>query len=1223
MYKNYTYKWIIMRLITVLLFLSFMQAYAVSYAQRITLDEQKSSAREVFRKIRQQTGYDFLFERKLIERLGPVTIKVKEASLEQTMSKLLANTGLTYTLDGKFVEIKAEKTVVPNEKPEKQQEIEVRGRVVDQYGKPLVGASVTLIQASGSQEVPDKEFTFAIKGKVLAMTDAKGEFIVKNVPKTEGTGLYITYVGFQERLVALVTDVGTIRMVPSAAIEEVVVSTGYQTITKERTAGAFVKPDMDVIHDRSGSMNLIQRLDGLVPGLVINNAPVRMAGKKSPFLIRGLTTLENTSDPLVVVDGIAVDISNLEALNPQDVEDVTVLKDATAAAIWGARAANGVIVVTTKKGKAGKTKVSYNGFLNFQGRPDYDYFPMMNSADYIQASREIFDPKLFPYNTVSVYNPSLSNKVGIAPDRQVMYDMSRGVLSQEQGQSKLDSLSRISNTKQIGDLMYRPALLMNHTLSVSGGGEKHTFYNSLAYTNNRSVTPSEKDQSFKINTRQDFNFNRFLKVYLIADVNYQTTSGANYRVVDNRFLPYQLFRDANGRNINMPYMGYLSEDQRPSIEQLGKIGLDYSPLDDAGTGSREGKYFTGRFNSGVTVNLYKGLRFEGVYGYVRGDNRSNQYMDHTNYQQRINILNFAQTGPNGSVIYNLPNSGGQYTVNNAAMDNWSIRNQLFYNTDWQDKRHQLNVLVGQEAQEQLTTLNVSKVYGYDRNLQTFAMLDYKSLIVDGIKAPILPREASGSKLGTSGTGNDLYFGESESVPRSRFTSYYADAGYTFDRKYTINASWRNDKSNLFGLNKSAQRRPVWSVGAKWTVSQEPWMEGTRQFLDLLALRATYGITGNSPRPGFAASKDVLSVGQNAALPGGQSLSIGAPANPDLTWESTKNYNLGLDFAWLNHRITGAVDFYLKKTSDLLGLVPINPLTGYRQIQGNVGDLSNKGVDISLSSVNIQTNDFRWSSMLNLSYNKNEITKLGAIVAGGNTGENYMRQMYHEGHPAFSLFAYHYVGLDKMGDPQIRKADGSVVKGRNDNTREDLKHMGVAQPVWSGGFTNVFSYKEFSFNVNMVFNLGHVMFNDVNRLYSYSGDPNLHSNQNFQSGNFHEDFGRRWKKEGDEVLTDIPGFLGNLSDDQRRFVGYYESADINVLSASYIKIRDMALSYRVPARYIERVKLDNLSFRVQLSNLMLWKKNKEDIDPEFHSGLYGTRVMPIGQKTVTVGVQLTF
>lgn len=1167
------------------------------WAQNISLSAKQQPLSRLLPELKRQSGYQFFYNDAMLGKATPVSLEVKEMPLKDVLRIIFKDQPLTYAIVAKTVVVKD--TVIASM-------INVEGIVRDESGMPVAGVSI--------QE----------KGKAKgAISGSDGRFAISGV----GPNSTLLFSGLNVEALEIKLnghgDLATVTLrTKVTALNEVnvAVSTGYQTISKERSAGSYAKPDMKVIAERSTSMNILQRLDGQIPGLVINNSPSATADG-TPFLIRGLNTINSDKNPLVVVDGIAMDVNKITTVNPQDVADITVLKDATAASIWGARASNGVIVITTKKGKAGKLKVSYDGFVNFQGKPQYDYFPMMNSSEYIKAAKEVFDPVYMPYTRATTYDP-LNSVYGLSPDRQILYDISRGVLTQEQGNAKLDSLSRIGNLASIGDL-YRPARLMNHTISVSGGSEKHTFYNSFAYTDNQSYLPGSSDKTFKLNTRQDFNFNRWLKVFISADLTNNNTNDNRAIVADNRFIPYQLFRDGSGRPIDMPFMGYLSERQRPDIENAGKINMNYNPIENANTGYTKAATFNGRFNTGLTVQLYKGLRFEGMYGYVKESGRRRLYDDVSNYQQRYNILNFAVVGSNGVVNYNMPTKGGKYTVYNTSLDNWVVRNQLYYDKNWQGGKHQLTALAGAEAQQQRTVQNRSTVYGYDVDLQTFPLLDYKSLTTTGVMYSILPNQIDkvSSKLSAGDSETGAYFGESESVPLSRFTSYYGNVAYMFNRKYNLNASWRNDQSNLFGLNRAAQRKPVWSVGGKWNVGNEPFLQPAT-WMEALSIRATYGLTGISPRPGSASSYDIFNPSIVRYVPGGQALAIATLSNPDLTWESTKTYNLGIDFTVLHGRLSGSIDVYKKRTENLLGNLPVNPLAGANFIFGNVGSLNNNGLDVALNSVNLQTRDFSWSSTLNLSYNKNKLTNLGLITTPITRGDQMIGKNYVVDYPAFSVFAYKYAGLDAMGDPQIQLADGKITKAQNVSKPEDIVYKGVYQPVWSGGFANMFTYRGVTLSVNMIFNMGNVMYRSVNTLYS--GTVNV-SYLNFRAGNIHEEFANRWRQPGDEKVTDIPGFIANAStSSSRRYINYYTKGDVNVVDASYIKVRDITLSYQVPAKVLQLLRAEGLSFRAQLSNLMLWKANRYGLDPEFSNNTApgSAAAMPFNQKAITVGAHLT-
>ncbi len=1215
---------LVMKLTVILLTATFLNVSARCVSQNITFSGKDVPLESVFYSVKKQTGFVFMYKEAILKSSRPVSISAKNVPLEKFLQEIFKlQPLLNYNIRGKNIFISTNPAAGSPGQPELHGEnyflkdtMNLRGRVVNDNGEPVAGVTVMEKGTNNSTS-----------------TNGNGEFILKGA--ADNTTLVFTGVNVETRELRLNSTGIEIEKglqgikifkvkIKVDDLANVTVSTGYQTISKERSAGAFSKPNMDVIRDRSTSMNILQRLDGLVPGLTINNAP---SASQNPVLIRGLSTIGvndpnipgnyigTNRNPLYVVDGIPMD--DVSSINPQDIADVTVLKDATAASIWGARASNGVIVITTKRGKANeKIKVQYDGFVNFQGKPDLHYIPVLNSKQFIDAAKEVFDPVINPWDQVAAYYDRSST--GIAPHELILYNQSRGLINDAQANAALDSLASINNVQQIGDLWYRNARLMNHTVSVTSGSKVHSLYGSLTYTNAQSNRPGEKNNTYKANLRQDLKFNESIKFYLLTDLTNTTTSTPRNINIDNRFYPYQLFKDANGSNLSMPYMGYLSDSTRIDYQNRSRVNLDYNPLDEFNYGYTKSNALLGRIVAGATIKLFDGLRFEGVYGYIRGANRTTQYDDTKSYLVRSELVQFTVADdPSVAPVYYLPEKGGRYTVTNFNQRDWTVRNQLVYDHEWNSRLHQLTLLAGQEAQEKLGNSNSTTVRGYNELLQTFTPLDYATLGNTGVTDPVMP-----TAFGTSTLGTD-FFRESET--ETRFSSWYANAAYTFNHKYSVNASWRIDKSNLFGVDKSAQNRPVWSVGGKWVLSEEKFFN--QNGVNLLAIRATYGLTGNSPLPGTASSFNILEPQTSFFLPGGQGLRISSPANTKLTWESTKTTNVGFDFAFLNRRLNGSLDFYQKETKDLIGNLLVNNFTGYNMIIGNFGDMSNKGIEVIINSVNVQKKDFTWTSMLTMAYNKNTITRL-ATVNELTTGDDKVGQKYLAGYPAFAVFAYQFAGLDDEGDPKIRLVDKTVTKERNISKPDDIRYMGTYQPVWSGGFSNVFRYKGFSLAANAVYNMGHVMRRDVNQFYTdrltHLGVMSGSDNSGFTGGNLHADFANRWKTPGDETTTNIPSYVSNRSiSNSRRNVEYYTDGDINVVSASYIKLRDITLSYNLPQSITNRMNADNISFRIQVSNVMLWKANKDGIDPEFHDATFGIRTLISNQKTLTVGANISF
>ncbi len=1163
-----------------------MQVSASGLAQRLTLKQDNITLGKLVLEIRKQTGYDVFFENTRLKSSARVDANFNNAPLENVISKIIGSAGLSYTISDKTVVITEKSQGFLDKVIGLFSNVDVRGKVIDSLGNPLAGANVHLKSST--------------KG---VYTNGKGEFSLADVQV--GDVIVITYVGYLKREVKVTNDNATgmeIRMVADVAnlTEVAVVSNGYQTLSKERSAGSFVKVDMDVVSNRTTSMNVLQSLDGLVPGLVVNNAPM-----KNQLLIRGLSTIggagnfpnqSTTAQPLYVVDGLAVPVTNdydrlpdiILNLNPQDVESITVLKDATAASIWGARAANGVILIKTKSGAFNsKLRVNYNAFVNFQGKPELDYIPTLNSGQYVQTGIELFNAGHTQWQTISAQNGG-----GIPPLEKILYDYERKLITEGQMNSRLDSLSNLDNRGQIKDLFYRNAMLSNQTVSLTGGSDKYSFYGSTSYTNTVSNVPGEKNQTYKLNIRQDIKATNFLSFHIITDLTNNTASSKRNYTVDNFSAPYQMYRDANGRNISIPYLTNQSDSVLTSMSARSRINLDYNPLNEFDYGNTKSDGLTARLNTGFKLDIFKGLRFEGNYGYIKGKNKIREFESLQSFAVRKEIVQLTVAATPATVPkYYLPTNGGRMTSINGDQHKWDVRNQLVYDSSF--GKHEVTVLVGQEAQESFSTSMQNRVRGFDESLLTQGSIDWAT-----IAAPVLGTVWPTISTLASSLTNDSF---STNETTNRFTSYYTNAAYTFDRKYAINASWRNDQSNLFGKDKSAQNKPIWSVGGKWNISNEDFMKPI-EWVNRLALRLTYGIMGNSPNSGVAASQDITGPSGSAFFPGSIGLRIITPGNPSLSWERTQTTNIGLDFSVLNDRLSANVDMYQKKTTDLIGLVYPNSLTGYVTMVGNQGSMNNKGIEIALNSSNIRGRNFSWSTNLNFAYNKNEIVKLNPSTPVTTGGQQVVAQA-KEGLPVFALFAYQYAGLSNTGAPLIRLADGSESAVRNVSKPEDILYMGTNQPVWNGGLTNVFQYQNIRLSANMIFNMGHVM-----RRERY-----LNINRPMTS-NVHVDYLNRWKVPGDEANTNIPGLVNSTAND----LNYFIQGDNNVINASFLRLRDITLFYDLPKTLVSKMKAQGISFRAQLSNVMLWTANKYNLDPEFQGLSYRSN-----QNTITLGANVSF
>lgn len=1174
---------LIMRLTTLMLVLFIMQVSAVTKAQRITLSEKKTPLVNVFDKISTQTGYGFVATTEVFKKANLVTVEIRNADISSVLQEVFQGQELGFSIKDNIVAVFIKKKSIMEKMKEYLAASDVSGIVVNEDGKPMGGANISIV------------------GLEIGYTTAQdGRFYFQNLTGKEM--LITSYIGYKTDTLRLRGQQEiTIKMKPQvAALSEVtIVNTGYQKLDKQRATGSFSKPDMAVFKSRTGTIDIMGRLEGLVPGLVVNTDQTEgrtndITGKATQTsVVRGVSTVNLNSDPLYVVNGVQVpDMSNI---NPDDVEDITVLKDAASAAIWGARAANGVIVVTTKAGKSGRNiKFGYSGFLRIQGVPKFETNRNLTSQQYIQAARETFDPVIYPYSSLG--------QSAIVPHEEILYDQyahanDPAYVAKTNGQ--LDSLSKISNINQLKDLWYRDQVAMNHTLSASGGGQVYNFYSSLSYANDTGASKGLKNNDYRINLNQTINPSKNLRITLNTALDNTVKSSYTTFGFDSYFIPYQQFQDAAGNNLDMTYLKGLSPETVADYEARSRISLAHNPLNEFKSEINSTNATNVNVTANVNLKIWKGLSFDGTYGYQKAGGTTQIYRTMDSYDSRFELVQLTKADtPDDTPFYYLPTTGDKYQNITYNQHNWTVRNQLVFNANPRDGKDILSIQLGQEALENHGKREKNTLRGYDRELQTYALLDNQTLAT-GI-------------LGTVTGFGGLYerpYDVREDLTRN--TSYFGLFNYTYNGKYSLDASLRQDKSNVFSSDHGTQKKPVYSVGARWQIKKETFLSKIN-WLNDLGLRTTYGITGNSPNAGSGSTFDILYSGVNGNT--GGYLDLANAANSKLTFEKTRTVNIGVDFAAFNNRFGGSIDVYNKKTTDLLGNIRLNPLVGVSSSYGNIGNYSNKGIDLSLRSTNIQTHNFSWNTNLVWSYNKNKLISYTAQDPYGLTADGRIYDSTVVGYGTLPVFAYQYAGLDNMGDPQIKLADGTVTKERDVATASDLVYKGTKVPKFNGGLSNTFRYQNFSLSMNMVYSLGNVMRKPVNTFYS-----GRLSATGF-GGNIARDFVERWKQAGDEAFTNIPSFVADQGTNfSRRNTDYYVFGDINVLNASYIKLRDVTLSYSLSGRMLKGIHADAVSLYIQSGNYMIWKANHYGVDPEQQSSYYrGAQ-----GRTFSIGANINF
>lgn len=1135
---------------------------------------------EVLKSISSQSDYKFVYNNNVVDVSKRITAQIGDADIDSVLKAVLSGTGITYTIIDKQIALSIEPVSVGDRADTLEVgSRSVHGRVFDGNGEALPGVTILINGAA-----------------IGAITDIDGTYAII-VPDDPATTLHFNYMGMKPQIKAIgdSEECNVVLEMDEKHLAQVVV-TGYQTISRERSAGSFSKVDGADIQDRGNAHgDILKALEGAVPGLSVNTT-----AEGTSYLIRGVTSINSSQEPLYIVDGVKMSRSQVSRMvNPNDVENVTFLKDATAASIWGAQAANGVIVLTTKSGSSrGDLHIEYNGSFTFKGMPDYGYMDMMSSADFIKVAQEVFDPDTYRWKDINntTFGSSTSFPV-IYPHEDAMYRFYNGEISATECNDILDRLSRSNGREQYEKYFMSNSYLTNHSLSFSGGSDNNNYYLSLEYQREQGSSQNIADE-YKVYMRDILNVTKWLKLDLSLNAFYakQTShlsSSDEYGGNHLTSLPYATFFDENGNELS--HTGYLMNcDLQREVEAVTGFSLNYMPVSDWRKSMDKRNTYSVRANAGLTIDIFDGLSYEGRFQYMIDNSKSEQFYPGETYKVRLDRA-FA-TDKNG--VQYLPSSGGYFTMGNSYGTAYTVRNQLSFDKGIEkNQTHHVTALAGFELNSNKNSSNASFLRGYDMQTMQHISYDDYNLSQTGVRDPLLPMIAAATT--NQFEPNDYEQGESE----YRFVSLYANGAYTLNDKYSVNASIRVDQSNLFGSDPSVQFKPIWSVGAIWNMAREKFMV-SKEKIDRLNLRLSYGFAGNSPRPGEGGPYDILtSLSDPRYNEFGLGYVVTTPANDKLTWEKTRTWNLGVDFSLFGNRFGGSLDLYDKHTTNLLAQTPVDPTTGFTTVLSNVGTLNNRGIELSLNSLNIVTDSFTWNTLFNITYNHNKLVSM--YVSPPDTPSSMVGYEYWEDYPYGTIFGYRWAGLDPAdGMPRVYDSQMNAVRSITDiDNTSAVPYLGTTVPPLFGSFSNILKYKGLELSFMFIFNAGHKLRNDINTQYTYR-----------LTGELHNDFAKRWKRPGDELKTDVPAYfkLDNTSINESDVLSLYKYADINVLNASYIKLRDIALTYHFPESITSAIRAENMSVRVQASNLCMIALNGEGIDPEafyLSGGSRGERYNP--------------
>ncbi len=1094
-----------------------------------------------------------------------------------------------------------------------QQKRVITGTVQDvTTAKGLVGASVKIDAQSVSSATSEAGIIESVS--VGSITTKEGHFSLEIPAETQS--VTISFPGYEAEILQLYPGQVqyTVKLQPvstsnkESSIQEVVL-TGYQKIEKRKLTSAVNTVKMNDIQ-QAGVASVDKLLEGQVAGVVVTpetGAP----GSPAKIRIRGTASLSGPQDPLWVIDGLPLegndvpdfsDKDNLDqlqnfsiaGLNPNDIEDITILKDAAATAIYGARAANGVISITTKKGMKGAMKVNFSADTFVNLRPDFSKLNLLNASEKVDLELMLAGRSELTFRDDKGEVMRILN----ATNQLNAFRAGGWEALNQEAQAQISALR--SNNTDWGKLLYRTAINHQYGASVSGGTNNSDYYLSLGYFNEQGTTIGTGFERFNLTLKNNYKVNDRLNVGISV---FGTESERKSFVTD---------ADASinpvnySRNVN-PYLTPFNADGSyrydRDIDGFDDRYIPFNFLEE-----RENTHYSLKNKSlkailDIDYKLARGLKLASQFGIQYDVNDTEKYAAQNTYFTR-KLKEATRYYQNGGYKYFLPEGAIKQNWDNDFFQyNWKL--QALYSSKI-GSRHEIDLMAGSELRKTMDNTTVTKAFGYN---------------------PVTKR-ATPIVFPSSNYASDKRFEAYREIApiENAYASFYATASYTFDRKYTFFGSARYDGTNLFGVDKKYRYLPIWAASASWLASREEFMQNV-DFISNLRFRGSYGLQGNIDRntsPYFIGEYSDTSI-----LPGTKEdiINVISPPNGKLRWEKTTNTNVGVDLGLFNNRINLTADVYHRKGTDMISMKETPLETGFEYTLVNWGSLTNKGFELALSTRNINNDIFKWSTTINFAHNKS--TVLDEQVRDNSTLPSRV------GLPVNAVFALKTAGIDSNGNSLFWKGNDKVsaseffqlfdewgdfypgqlvgTKFSNAEIRGLFTYIGDRDPKYTGGIINNFKYKNFDLAVSAAFNLKQT----VMRSPSFRG--------------MELDRGRNYTQDIWQAGSTLPGITGGDIDanpdgwmankwfaDNR--ANTYALLDIWAKEISYLRISSIRLGYTLPKNFTDQVGVSSLRLNVEARNLFVFSNGYDGyFDPETYGNIYA---QPI-QKSVTVGLNLSF
>jgi TonB-linked SusC/RagA family outer membrane protein len=1048
----------------------------------------------------------------------------------------------------------------------------IHGKVIDaDSGLPLHGATIN----SGSL--------------AQTITDSTGSFSLKST--NSKIVLSVTYTGYEPGSntikIPYPAEIIIKLKLRSKGLQEIVISTGYQKIPQDRATGSFSQVE-NTLFDRRVGPDVLSRLEGVVPGLLFNRNTSNSANGLTDISIRGTSTIFANNQPLIVVDGFPYD-GDITNINPNTVESITVLKDAAAASIWGVKSGNGVIVITSKQGARNKKMtIDFNTNVTIGAKPNLYYSPdFLNSNDFINVEQTLFSQGYFDDALSTDFNT-------VSPVVAILAKERDGSISAADANAQMNALRNNDVRKNLTKYFYQHSVLQQYSLNLSGGGSNNDYFIAGGYDNNRGNQVGNKGDRVTLNS--SFNFYPTKHLSISAGINYtqsQNTANSPLSGINGgggyggTIYPYAQLADKNGNALSI-----VKDYSAAFTDTVGNgkfYDWKYRPLDELHNADNTSRTLDNRINLSAKYALLNGLSIEGRYEYENQKATIRDYFSDQTYYTRSLVNQFTAIDESGNLIYPVP-QGGILQLANSDQVSQRGRLQLNYNMHWNSK-NDLSIIAGSEINQTISDGFSQTVYGYNKNTLTNQNVDYVDY------------------FSTNPDGNELQIPNSQSINRftDRYISYYSNAGYTYNNRYTFSVSARIDKSNLFGVDANQKAVPLYSAGAAWDFSKESFYNIS--WLPYGKLRVTYGYNGNTDRTVTALT--TFQQSSSAQLTGNPFAIILSPGNPDLRWEKDRIINFAYEFALKDQVLSGSLEYYRKKGIDLIGSTPLAPSTGFPNYRANTADIKGSGFDLSLSARIIRSKKFQWQSNFVISHVLDIVTKYDApsnipsyLVSGnGNGGSVYPLA----NRPLYAIYSYKWAGLTHdTGDPQgylngqVSTDYAAIISG---TTTANMNFDGTSRPTTFGSYRNTFTYDRLSLSFNIIYKLNYFF---------------RRSSINYQGlyaawlGN--KDFSKRWQNPGDELHTNVPSIQYPPGDDNRQT--FYEFSSTLVDKGDHIRLQDLKLSYDLAGAF-PRSPFVHLSIYTYINNIaILWRANHDGLDPDIYSG-----GLPI-PRTLSFGLKAT-